>query len=237
MKEYYIHDGTDQKGPMTLEDLLKSGINGETLVWYEGLEGWTPAKNLEELQLLFERKSPPPFEQPPPAFTTTPPSHSGNIPSPDPAKKSSGRRIYRKAIAFFLTIAGIVFVIFVLERQNIGRGQTSRATYSESKMSVVDYERSHPAEFLDADGTYNPTLFGNKMKVHGTVTNKATVANFKDIVIKVAYYSATKTLINTEQFVLYEYVPAHSKKSFEWKIKPPGGTNSMSWDAINATPY
>jgi len=75
------------------------------------------------------------------------------------------------------------------------------------------------------------------MKVHGTVTNKATLANFKDIVIEISYYSSTKTLISKERFVFYQFVPAHSKKLFEWKIKPPGGTNSMSWDAVDATPY
>lgn len=90
---------------------------------------------------------------------------------------------------------------------------------------------------MEASGTYNPTLFGNKIKIHGSVTNKATVTNFKDINIKVSYYSATNTLINTERMMLYDFVPAHTTKFFEWKIKPPGGTERMGWEAVAADAY
>ncbi len=219
---------------MSLENLLKSGINGNTLIWHYGLSDWTPARNLEELKPLFDQK-PPAFEavQPPPLPVPPPPFSGANS---IPQKRSGfGRRI-GKAIVFLLITAGILFSIFIYNMQNRG-GYASHAAYSENKISVGDYERMHPAEFLDATGTYNETLFGNKIKVHASVTNRATVANFKDIVIEVSYYSATKTLINTERFVLYEYVPAHSQKDFEWKIKPPGGTNTISWDAVDAKPY
>jgi hypothetical protein len=45
MENIYIADGSEQKGPFTDADIrsqLASGqINGETLVWWDGLPGWT----------------------------------------------------------------------------------------------------------------------------------------------------------------------------------------------------
>jgi hypothetical protein len=115
--------------------------------------------------------------------------------------------------------------------------RTSTETYQEKKVSVLEVERANPSSFLVADGNYNRTLFGKKLKIHGSVTNRATVANFKDITIEVIYYSGTESEIERERFVLYDFVPAHSTKSFEWKIKPPSGTNTIGWNAINAVSY
>jgi hypothetical protein len=47
---YYTSDG-NQYGPLNLVQLI-SKINGETLVWREGIE-WTNANNLEELKKFF----------------------------------------------------------------------------------------------------------------------------------------------------------------------------------------
>jgi hypothetical protein len=195
------------------------------------LETWTAAKNLDELKSLFAQKEPPPFI----TASMTPPPIGQTMAAP-PTKKKGGRRFIWTALLLLLIISGVTFgVISFINRNRSGAGTTSN--YFENKLSLADYERAHPDEFLTASGTYNETILGNKMRIQGTVTNKATVANFKDIIIEVKYYSGTKTLISTERFVLYEFVPAHSKKSFEWKIKPPGGTETMGWDAVGGVPY
>lgn len=236
MKEYYYHDGHEQKGPVSLEDLLKSDIKSDTMIWHAGLENWTQAKDVEELKLIFQQKTPPPFERvSPPQEQISTTSMNAGYAQPLPLKRKSG--ISR--IMLWVLLAGILFLVYLVYINNVSRssGATDRLTYSESKMSVGDYERTHPSEFLQAAGTYNETFLGNKIRIQGQVINKATVTNFKDMVIQVSYFSNTKTLINTERFVLYEYLPAHSSKSFNWKIKPPGGTETIGWDVVNATPY
>jgi len=231
MKAYYIHVGGDQKGPMTLEELLKSGIQGDTQVWHSGLESWTAAKNLEELKLMFAQKVPPPF-----ASSSSIPPAGTNIYQPTPARNKSAGRTFLKIFGSLFILGVVVFAIFIIANRNRG-GSGANATYNQSKLSVGDYERTHPNEFLTATGTYKETFFGNRMKINGTVTNKASVANFKDIVIEVRYYSGTKSLIKAERFVLYEFVPAHTTKNFEWKITPPGDTETMGWDAVGGMPY
>ncbi len=53
MKQYYYHNGQQNVGPMSLEDLKAGPVSAETLVWYEGLSNWVKAISLPELQGKF----------------------------------------------------------------------------------------------------------------------------------------------------------------------------------------
>jgi TM2 domain-containing membrane protein YozV len=46
---YYIADGSTQRGPFTVEALRAQGLGPETLVWREGAPNWVPAGQVEEL--------------------------------------------------------------------------------------------------------------------------------------------------------------------------------------------
>jgi len=54
MSQYYYTDGKDRFGPYTMDELKTKNITGETLVWKEGLVDWVPARNLSDLQSLFQ---------------------------------------------------------------------------------------------------------------------------------------------------------------------------------------
>ena len=54
MSQYYYTDGKERYGPYSLEELKNKGINQETLVWKEGLVDWVPARNLADLETLFQ---------------------------------------------------------------------------------------------------------------------------------------------------------------------------------------
>ncbi|MDR1706736.1 MAG: DUF4339 domain-containing protein [Prevotella sp.] len=49
-KQYYIASGKDHLGPFTLSQMKDKKLLSETLIWYEGLEQWTKAGDLEELK-------------------------------------------------------------------------------------------------------------------------------------------------------------------------------------------
>ena len=68
MDSYFFHDGNEQHGPFTLEELKEKSIKRETPVWNKGLEDWTRAGDLAELNSLFENT--------PPAFGKQVPSSS-----------------------------------------------------------------------------------------------------------------------------------------------------------------
>jgi len=55
MKEYFFHNGTEQIGPLRLDELKLKKITKDSPVWYEGLSEWTTAGELEELKTLFKK--------------------------------------------------------------------------------------------------------------------------------------------------------------------------------------
>lgn len=232
---YYYHNGASQVGPFSLEELIKQPVKADTQVWKEGTPSWQSAKDLPEIASLL-RPTPPPMTPPPFNGSANTSSHYA-APPPETKKKSS---IWGKVLfLLLLIIAGLITMRIVNSSKYSGgaTGPTIVSTYQERKMSVLEVEQADPARFLRAFGNYNRTLFGKKIKVHGSVTNSATVANFKDIEIEVVYYSATRSIIDRERFTLYDFVPAHSTKSFEWKISPPQGTETLGWEAVGAVAY
>lgn len=59
MKKYFYSEGTIKHGPYTLSELKDKGISKTTLIWYDGLEQWTAAGELEELAELLATTPPP----------------------------------------------------------------------------------------------------------------------------------------------------------------------------------
>jgi hypothetical protein len=59
MKKYFYSNGQEQVGPLTLEELKQQDIQPKTLIWFEGLEEWTPAGELVEMRHILELKPPP----------------------------------------------------------------------------------------------------------------------------------------------------------------------------------
>ena len=59
MKKYFYASGKDNIGPLSFNELLDEKINQETLIWFDGLNDWTPAKNIEKLREILELCPPP----------------------------------------------------------------------------------------------------------------------------------------------------------------------------------
>lgn len=52
MKTYYIHNGTENSGPFVLEELKAKKITKTTLVWFEGMDEWKYAGDIDELKSI-----------------------------------------------------------------------------------------------------------------------------------------------------------------------------------------
>jgi len=55
--------------------------------------------------------------------------------------------------------------------------------------------------------------------IQGNITNKASLAKYKDLKITLSFYSRTKTLIDKQSYVLYDYYKPNTTKQFKIKIK------------------
>ena len=57
MKKYFYSDGNEMHGPLSLDELKQENISKDTLIWFEGLEDWIPASDLEEMIPILESHS------------------------------------------------------------------------------------------------------------------------------------------------------------------------------------
>lgn len=250
MKEYFYHDGSEQQGPIKLEDLKLKKITKNTPVWHEGLPEWTTAGEIYELKEIF-KVVPPPLKtkenkiQPPPLSKEKPKAsvkqNAETVKSAPRKKKKSGKSFVIILIAL-IVIGGGVFAFN--EYQKSGGGYSGSgsnyegaysSSYQEEKMSIEEKEQAYPTDFLDADGTYRENIWGDKLKVNGTITNSATVATYKDATVRITYYSKSNTNLGTEDYVIWDVFKPNTTKSFDLKIKNYSNVNSIGWEVVDAS--
>jgi hypothetical protein len=112
VRQYYIHDGQGEKGPFDVEQLKSKSLKKETPVWHEGLENWTMAGDVDELQELFSRKTiPPPL---PKLFEKKSASRSEVLNSFTDAREivlPPNKKSLLRPILIFLIIVGILLLL------------------------------------------------------------------------------------------------------------------------------
>jgi hypothetical protein len=113
-------------------------------------------------------------------------------------------------------------------------GNLSPGSYEEQKMTLEQQEKQSPLLFLSTDGSYRLNFWGRYV-LDGTISNTATVATYKDVVIEISFYSKTQTLLETKQYTLYEYYPPGSRKSFELKVDADPATTKLNWSIVQAS--
>lgn len=59
MKKYFYSNGNERHGPVSFNELEQENITNNTLIWFEGLDDWTPADDLTEMKPILELKPPP----------------------------------------------------------------------------------------------------------------------------------------------------------------------------------
>jgi GYF domain 2 len=56
MRKYFIKDGETKIGPFNLDQLKSEKINTNTPIWFEELDQWVSAGEVEELEDFFQAK-------------------------------------------------------------------------------------------------------------------------------------------------------------------------------------
>lgn len=72
--------------------------------------------------------------------------------------------------------------------------------------------------------------------IEGEFVNTATLAKFKDIQVKIGYYSVTKSLIKTNSYTVYVFSEPNSSESFSFKVpEVPSAYDTYTFDIVGAT--
>lgn len=232
MNEYYYLDANNErKGPIAKEELLSQKLNKETLVWREGLENWTPMKDVAELAEAISQKTPPPLptnsnnKKEPPAISVQATEHPkiiNQLPKAEmsqkevvtkrtPQKKGNGGKIAVIIISVFIVLIGLaVSGIYLYEKHE-----------TESRVSGwKSNERSNPSNYISINSA---TVYGTGY-LQCSVFNSSSYTTYNNIEVKITYYDKNDNPIDTEYVTLpntispfqtidvNQFIPYHSNK-------------------------
>ena len=151
----------------------------------------------------------------------------------------SGAGFLKYAVAFILLaiLGTAVYTVQQYRSTQIATDSTSVPTYEEQVLSIEDQEKAAPRKFLKASGSFKEMVFTGKFKIDGTITNSATVATYKNVVIEVSFYTSKQKYISSERYTIEDTFPAGSTKEFKLKIDPPKGGDGCKWKVVGGTAY
>lgn len=129
----------------------------------------------------------------------------------------------------------IVFsaTLFSCGNSDSKKAVTEKEIYEKTKESLRDKEQKIPQNFLMVNGHDKRNILGQTV-IKGTVTNKASVAIFKDVDIKLSFYSKTRALLETDKETVFEVLHPGESKNFKTKYFAPKGTDSVALSVLGA---
>ena len=120
------------------------------------------------------------------------------------------------------TYVVLFFTIFL-----IGCGGQGSSSYKVTKMTLEKQEKNNPKSFLSVSGRTWENLSGETV-IKGDIKNNATIAQFKDVILVVDFYTKTNTHLGSQRFVVYEFVKPGQSAHYKLKMIAPAGTENVN---------
>lgn len=111
--------------------------------------------------------------------------------------------------------------------------QQKKESYELTKKELLSKEQKDPTAFISVSGHNKKNIVGQTV-VRGTLTNKASIAVFKDVDIKLSFYSKTKALLETDKETIFDILEPGESKDFKTKYFAPKGTDSVGLQVLGA---
>jgi len=101
------------------------------------------------------------------------------------------------------------------------------ASYEKVKETLADKEKNNPIRFLTVSNKDHKNIIGQTV-VKGTITNSATVCSYKDVELRLSFFSKTGTKLDEVVETIYEKVGPGQTVKFKTKYFAPKGTDSVA---------
>jgi hypothetical protein len=247
-KKYFVILENVQLGPLTFSELKLMNLKNTTPIWFEGINEWTLLEKIEELEFL-KKVIPPVYDSN--KNTSTPPniiySEKDNIDKTYFKKNNK---------AIWIIIPGVLLIILFsylitsnnIDTENIENSIVHKTEYSpvDLKKELLVNEQKNPLQYLNVSASFkenkiqtrNGTFFrSSKWEVDGylvdfNVSNKANIATYKDIRIKISFRSKTNSEINSKVITIYDYVKPNNSINHKDKIYFPDGTIDLKFSIL-----
>ena len=128
---------------------------------------------------------------------------------------------------------GLTIILFACQNNDAKKTLTEKENYELTKKNLRDREIKNPQNFLTVSGGNKHNVIG-QMVIKGIVSNKATVAVYKDVDVQLDFYSKTGALLETDKETVYETIRPGQSKSFKTKYFAPKGSDSVALKVLDA---
>ncbi|MEP6615971.1 MAG: hypothetical protein ABJA57_05300 [Ginsengibacter sp.] len=129
--------------------------------------------------------------------------------------------------------AGTLVFFFSCQIPGNKKGDAEKLGYELTKEELHAQEKKNPLNFLIVDGQNKHNLIG-QMVIKGSITNKASVATFKDVDLKLSFYSKTGAMLESDKETIYEVISPGASKNFKTKYFAPKGADSVAFEILSA---
>lgn len=145
MKTFFLFIDNEQQGPFNLEELKTKKITRTTKVWFEGLEDWKNADEIEELKSHFI-SVPPPIK----TFSTPPPIKEVISEQEDEEDRIFGlkKKTFFISIGIFVLLLSLTFkVLQSFQKDKIERENKETEIYNE-QLKIQNEEIAKQKEII-----------------------------------------------------------------------------------------
>jgi hypothetical protein len=105
--------------------------------------------------------------------------------------------------------------------------------YEKSKESLEQIEQKNPTKFITIEGNKKKNLLGRTV-VKGEIFNNAKMITYKDVEIKISFYSKTGTLLEEDRETIYDSIVPGGSVNFKSKFYTPKATDSVGFKILEA---
>jgi len=127
----------------------------------------------------------------------------------------------------------IITIFFTACNSSDKKADATKDKYEQTKEDLAATEKKNPAMFLTVSGHDKRNLIGQTV-VKGTLNNTAKVATYKDIQVKLNFYSKTGAMLEEDSETIFETIQPGKSADFKTKYFAPKGTDSVALKVTGA---
>lgn len=107
-------------------------------------------------------------------------------------------------------------------------------SYETVKETLAEKEKNNPGRFLMVSNRDRKNIIGQTVVI-GSISNKATVCWYKDVELRLSFYSKTGAKLDEGLETIYENIGPGKTVKFKTKYFTPKGTDSVAISVNKAT--
>jgi hypothetical protein len=212
MKEYYIHNGKENRGPFNIEELKDQKITKDTPVWSNDMQNWKKAGEVDELKSILSN-NPPPLKK---------------------IQKSEYQKPKKSIFLKYLIIAISIIAFLAIGSNIISENNTNQNNFIPEDDSINIQLRNNITSLVQVTtNQYSVDAFGGISNLDIIATNY-TDYTIDEIKVAIAYIKKNDGVFKTE-YLTFNNIPPKQNKSLSAPNSNRGLSVKLTKQSITST--